>query len=89
MKELGLKTCRFSVSWSRIFPTGTGAPNQKGLDFYKRMVDSLLASGSPALLHALSTGTSLNPSRTAAAGKTSIPPRPSPTMPDTPPASFR
>ena len=32
MHELGLKTCRFSISWSRIFPTGTGAPNPKGLD---------------------------------------------------------
>ncbi len=45
MKELGLKTCRFSVAWSRIFPNGTGAPNQQGLDFYKRMVDSLLEAG--------------------------------------------
>ncbi len=45
MKDLGLKTCRFSVAWSRIFPTGTGQPNQQGLDFYRRMVDALLASG--------------------------------------------
>jgi len=45
MKELGLKACRFSVSWTRIFPSGTGAPNQRGLDFYHRMVDALLAVG--------------------------------------------
>jgi beta-glucosidase len=45
MKEIGLTGCRFSVAWSRIFPDGTGAANQKGLDFYKRLVDSLLESG--------------------------------------------
>jgi beta-glucosidase len=45
MKELGLKTCRFSIAWSRIFPTGTGAVNQPGLDFYSRMVDALLEAG--------------------------------------------
>ena len=45
MKALGLKGCRFSVAWSRIFPTGTGTPNQKGLDFYKRMVDELRGAG--------------------------------------------
>jgi len=45
MKSLGLKTCRFSVAWSRIFPTGKGKPNPQGLDFYSRMVDTLLAAG--------------------------------------------
>jgi len=45
MKDLGLKTCRFSIAWSRIFPSGTGAPNPIGLDFYNRMVDQLLAAG--------------------------------------------
>ena len=45
MKEIGLKTFRFSVSWSRVFPTGTGAPNPKGLDFYNKLVDGLLAAG--------------------------------------------
>jgi beta-glucosidase len=45
MKALGLQTYRFSVSWSRIFPTGTGTPNPKGLDFYNRVVDELLANG--------------------------------------------
>jgi beta-glucosidase len=45
MKDLGLKGCRFSISWSRIFPTGTGTPNPKGVDFYKRTVDALLEAG--------------------------------------------
>jgi beta-glucosidase len=44
MKALGLKTYRFSVSWPRIFPQGTGTPNPKGLDFYNRLVDELLAN---------------------------------------------
>lgn len=45
MKELGLKTYRFSVSWSRVLPDGRGRVNQKGLDFYSRLVDALLAAG--------------------------------------------
>jgi beta-glucosidase len=44
MKAIGLQTCRFSVSWSRVFPTGKGEPNPKGLDFYNHMVDALLAA---------------------------------------------
>jgi beta-glucosidase len=44
MKQLHLKSCRFSVAWTRIQPTGTGAVNQKGLDFYSRYVDTLLAA---------------------------------------------
>ncbi len=42
MKALGLKTYRFSVAWPRIFPSGTGTANSKGLDFYNRLVDELL-----------------------------------------------
>jgi beta-glucosidase len=45
MKEMGLKTFRFSVAWPRIFPNGTGQVNQQGLDFYKKLVDTLLAAG--------------------------------------------
>jgi beta-glucosidase len=44
MKELGLKTFRFSVAWTRIFPNGTGQPNQPGIDFYNRLVDALMAA---------------------------------------------
>lgn len=45
MKQLNQKSCRFSVAWTRIQPTGTGPVNQKGLDFYSRFVDELLAAG--------------------------------------------
>ena len=45
MRELGLNAYRFSVSWSRIFPEGKGHINEKGLDFYRRLVDSLRAAG--------------------------------------------
>jgi beta-glucosidase len=45
MKALGLKTYRFSIAWPRVFPQGTGTPNPKGLDFYNRMLDQLLAAG--------------------------------------------
>ncbi len=45
MKELGLKSYRFSIAWPRIFPEGEGRINQKGLDFYSRLTDELLAAG--------------------------------------------
>ncbi|WP_019871386.1 GH1 family beta-glucosidase [Salinispora oceanensis] len=45
MAELGLKSYRFSVSWPRVQPGGTGPINQEGLDFYRRLVDQLLANG--------------------------------------------
>jgi beta-glucosidase len=45
MKKIGLQAYRFSVSWSRIMPAGRGAVNQKGLDFYDKLVDELLANG--------------------------------------------
>ena len=45
MENLGLKTCRFSIAWSRLFPNGTGAVNPKGLDFYDRLTDALLEAG--------------------------------------------
>lgn len=45
MKSLGLQSYRFSISWSRIQPTGRGEANQAGLAFYERLVDGLLARG--------------------------------------------
>src|SRR5690242_11059449 len=45
MKALGVKAYRFSIAWPRVFPNGSGAPNPKGLDFYNRLVDELLANG--------------------------------------------
>jgi beta-glucosidase len=43
--ELGVKAYRFSIAWPRVFPDGTGQPNPRGLDFYSRLVDELLANG--------------------------------------------
>ncbi len=45
MRQMGLQAYRFSVSWPRVLPTGTGAVNEKGLAFYDRLVDTLLAAG--------------------------------------------
>ncbi|MFW6268503.1 MAG: GH1 family beta-glucosidase [Bacillota bacterium] len=45
MKEIGLDTYRFSISWPRILPVGKGEINQKGIDFYKRLVEELLKAG--------------------------------------------
>lgn len=45
MKDMGLKCYRFSIAWPRIMPSGTGAINQKGLDFYSRLADDLLEAG--------------------------------------------
>lgn len=42
MAEMGMKTYRFSISWSRIFPNGKGEINQKGIDFYNHVIDELL-----------------------------------------------
>ncbi|MDE0545088.1 GH1 family beta-glucosidase [Microbacterium sp. C7(2022)] len=43
MKQMGLQTYRFSTSWARVRPDG-GAVNEKGVDFYKRLVDELLGA---------------------------------------------
>jgi beta-glucosidase len=45
IKDLGAKAYRFSIAWPRVFPNGDGTPNPKGLDFYNRLVDELLANG--------------------------------------------
>src|SRR5260370_7787967 len=45
MAELGLNAYRFSIAWPRILPQGTGSVNGRGLDFYDRLVDRLLARG--------------------------------------------
>ncbi|WP_167153052.1 GH1 family beta-glucosidase [Streptomyces sp. MBT27] len=50
MADMGLTAYRFSVSWSRVQPTGRGPAVQLGLDFYRRLVDELLDHGiQPAL----------------------------------------
>ncbi|HUU91461.1 MAG TPA: GH1 family beta-glucosidase [Phycisphaerae bacterium] len=45
MKRIGLGGYRFSISWPRVIPDGDGDVNPKGLDFYSRLVDELLAAG--------------------------------------------
>ncbi len=42
MAALELNAYRFSIAWARVLPSGRGAPNQKGLDYYQRLVDALL-----------------------------------------------
>ena len=44
MRRLGVRHYRLSVAWSRIIPEGTGAVNDKGLAFYHRLIDTLLAA---------------------------------------------
>ncbi|MFG2720787.1 GH1 family beta-glucosidase [Streptomyces sp. NPDC048416] len=54
MAGLGVGAYRFSVSWSRVQPTGAGPVNERGLDFYDRLVDALCAAGIapvPTLFH--------------------------------------
>eukprot|EP00252_Welwitschia_mirabilis_P019735 TRINITY_DN4652_c0_g1_i1.p1 TRINITY_DN4652_c0_g1~~TRINITY_DN4652_c0_g1_i1.p1 ORF type:complete len:228 (+),score=14.24 TRINITY_DN4652_c0_g1_i1:321-1004(+) len=45
MASLGIKSYRFSISWTRILPDGRGAVNQKGIDHYNRVIDALLDHG--------------------------------------------
>jgi beta-glucosidase len=45
MAGLGFKNYRLSIAWPRILPTGRGAVNEKGLEFYDRLIDAFLARG--------------------------------------------
>ena len=45
MVDLGLGGYRFSVAWPRVQPTGSGAVNQLGVDFYRRLVNGLVERG--------------------------------------------
>jgi len=45
MRSLGLRHARLSIAWPRIYPAGTGPVNRRGVDFYHRLIDALLARG--------------------------------------------
>jgi beta-glucosidase len=45
LRELGIPAYRFSISWPRVLPEGVGQVNQKGIDFYQRLVDALVEAG--------------------------------------------
>jgi beta-glucosidase len=45
IKSMNFKVFRFSLSWSRILPSGTGAINPRGIEFYHKVIDKCLASG--------------------------------------------
>jgi beta-glucosidase len=45
IQEMGVKAYRFSIAWPRIIPDGTGRINEKGLDFYDRLIDGCKARG--------------------------------------------
>ncbi|GAA4590789.1 GH1 family beta-glucosidase [Planotetraspora phitsanulokensis] len=45
MADLGLHSYRFSIAWPRIQPSGSGAPDQRGLDFYRRLTEGLAERG--------------------------------------------
>jgi beta-glucosidase len=45
LKNLGVKVYRFSMSWSRVFPDATGKANEKGVDYYRRVIDELFNNG--------------------------------------------
>ncbi|MGL4560985.1 MAG: GH1 family beta-glucosidase, partial [Brevinema sp.] len=42
MKEMGLKSYRFSIAWARVLPTGEGQVNEKGMEFYNNLIDELI-----------------------------------------------
>ena len=45
MAEMGFKTFRFSIAWSRVLPEGTGRVNQEGIDFYNNVINECLKYG--------------------------------------------
>ncbi|KAG9145528.1 hypothetical protein Leryth_024134 [Lithospermum erythrorhizon] len=45
MKDMGIDAYRFSISWSRIFPNGTGTTNPEGVKYYNNLIDALLEKG--------------------------------------------
>ncbi len=56
MKEMGMKAYRFSLSWARIMPEGTGTVNEKGLKYYDNPINELLDNGIEPFLLPYITG---------------------------------
>ena len=82
MKALGARAYRFSISWPRIFPQGTGPANAKGLAFYDRLIDELLANDIATVTRRFITGICRRRCKIAsAAGNQPKPRKPLPTMP--------
>ena len=69
LKNLGVATYRMSMSWSRVFPSGKGEVNQKGLDYYSRVVDEVAGQQHHSLRHALSLGYAHRPARRLAVAR--------------------
>ena len=67
MKTLGVKSYRFSVSWPRVLPDGVGTVNEKGVDFYNRLLDELGKAGITPMAPPF-TGTTRRRCTSAAAG---------------------
>src|SRR5262245_23238306 len=82
MKDFGANAYRFSIAWPRIFPNGTGQPNPKGLDFYNRLVDELVAAGIAPFATCI-TGSCRRHYRTKVGGRTGTPSMRSRTTPAT------
>lgn len=87
MAELGLGAYRFSLAWPRIQPTGRGPAVQKGLDFYRRLVDELLEKASSPSPPS-TTGTCPRNWRTPAAGPSAPRPSGSPSTRPLPPTPW-
>ena len=45
MQDLGVKAYRFSIAWPRLFPQGDGVREERGFDFYNRLINALIAAG--------------------------------------------
>ena len=45
MKDLGVSAYRFSIAWSRLFPNGDSVREERGFDFYNRLINALVDAG--------------------------------------------
>ena len=81
MRELGVDTYRFSFSWPRIQPSGSGPGNAAGLDFYDRLIDTLARRRDPAGADAVPLGHPAAARGRAAGGSPATSPIASPSTP--------